>query len=467
MRNTFKPLRFFIYLSTMVILSGCASYYQKQVKVQRKLEKGNVGAALNALPEDKKAAKGRNELLFYLEKGSLAFLNGKNELCLEYLNKADFYIEDQKLDVGKYALSLLTNPNVMDYRPEDHERVMIHYYKSLAYLQLGKNEEARIEARRLNIQLNTLNDKYPKKNRYSVDAFAWVIMGMAYDADQEYNNAFIAYRNAYNAYAETYKPLFGMEAPLQLKKDLIRTAYLGGLSTEGKYYEKECNLKYDKSEPKAEGIVIWNNGLAPIKDQSSLDFVVQKGQGGAIYLQNAALGLSIPYPVNSAEEGSGSIADLNFFRVAIPRYLERRPLFYGASVIMNGENFDLQRAEDINQIAFKTLEDRMLREISSAVVRLAAKKASEYALRQQNGDLGAVLGLINMFSEQADTRNWQSLPHTIHYTRISGQEGNQKITLNTYGSNQRNGKVSQSKDYSITLKENTLKFFVFNTFDSK
>jgi hypothetical protein len=49
---------------------------------------------------------------------------------------------------------------------------------------------------------------------------------------------------------------------------------------------------------------------------------------------------------------------------------------------------------------------------------LAIKKVEEAQIRKQNEGLATAVTLFNAFSEQADTRNWQSLPHSIYYTRV-------------------------------------------------
>ena len=102
-----------------------------------------------------------------------------------------------------------------------------------------------VEVRKINIRLQQLNDKYPDhKNRYQRDAFAQLLMGLIYDAAGDWNNAFIAYRNAYDTYQSDYIRNFGLSSPEQLKKDLLRTAYLCGFQTELSQYETEFGMRY-------------------------------------------------------------------------------------------------------------------------------------------------------------------------------------------------------------------------------
>ena len=87
-------------------------------------------------------------------------------------------------------------------------------------------------------------------------------------------------------------------------------------------------------------------------------------------------------------------------------------------------------AQNINEIAFSTLEDRMLREFSNSLLRLALKQTAEGQARKLNQNLGALLSVVNAVSEKADTRNWQTLPYTISYARVPLEEGENKIKLN-------------------------------------
>ena len=44
-----------------------------------------------------------------------------------------------------------------------------------------------------------------------------------------------------------------------------------------------------------------------------------------------------------------------------------------------------------------------------------------------------MVGALNFASEQADTRNWQTLPHSIYYTRVPLKKGENEIELYTDG----------------------------------
>lgn len=448
----------------MLLLTACATYYQRQHKFHDLFEQGELEQALNVLDKDKKAPEGKNRLLYYLNKGTLTWMTGNHEESIQNFNKADVIAEDYHKNYGNIALTYLTNPMLAEYKPEDFELVMIHYYKAINFMQLGRYDEAMVECRRLNIRLNQLNDKHTKKNRYHVDAFGLNLMGMVYDASGDHNNAFIAYRNALEAYENSYSNLFGIQPPEQLKKDLLRAAHLTGFHEEVSHYEKKFGMKLEKLQGNTPELVFfWNNGLGPVKGENSINFTVLPGQAGFVTFVNQEYNLSFSFPLPKDTAARKGFSELHLLRVALPKYIERPPYFNSASVKKGALIYPLEKTEDINQIAFKTLEDRMLRELGQSVLRLAVKKANEYAIRNQNGDIGAVVGLANALTEKADTRNWQTLPYAVSYARIPLDEGMNTVEFIMYASDR---KSNRSKTFTYQAEKGKTYFHAFQSLET-
>ncbi|MFB1021857.1 MAG: hypothetical protein QMC40_03755, partial [Vicingaceae bacterium] len=87
--------------------------------------------------------------------------------------------------------------------------------------------------------------------------------------------------------------------------------------------------------------------------------------------------------------------DVRFVRMAVPKYRARKPLLSKAHLLINGEKVALELTEDIEQIAFKSLQDRMFREIGKSVTRLVLKQAAEIVATNQNENAGFVLSALN------------------------------------------------------------------------
>ena len=444
--------------------SSCASYYQANYNFNQEFENGNLERALASLQSRSSESKGKREFLYDVNNGLVLSLLGRYEESNEYLEKAFLYGEDYRINYLNEAASYLTNPNFTSYRGEDHEHLMLLYYKAINYLKLGKTEEALVECRRLNVRLQQLSDRYSSDDKYRHDAFVHTLMGIIYQADKDYNNAFIAYRNALEIYKTDYTRMFKVEAPRQLKLDLLNTAWLSGMFEEFKQYREEFGMpEYQYQRPEGgELIFFWHNGLSPIKAEWGINFVISR-RGNMFYFSNPELGIMFPFSLeNYNEKDKNNLSNLEVFRVAFPRYVER-PVYYQSAIIeYKNEKYSLELMEDINRIAFKTLQERMTLEMSKALIRVAMKKVTEYEVRRSDKTLGSVIGLINAITEKADTRSWQTLPHNIHYSRIPLAEGTSSIrlTINT------DRGTATNYDFTYQVNKGTTLFHTFSSLES-
>ena len=456
-----------ILVAAMLLMAGCATYYEKNIVFQRQFVSGDIDKASETLDKSDPGPKSRNRLLYLLQKGVVTQMQGKYEESNRWLEDAYIYTEDMRKSHAQQALSLVTNPMMLPYLGEDFEVVHIHYYKALNYLRLRQFDQALIECRRINIKLNQLNDKYSnRKNRYRRDAFALNLMGIIFEAAGDINDAFISYRNAYEAYTQDYYKAFGVGPPMQLKMDILRTAALNGFTNELREYERDFAMKYKpEKNDGGELVFFWKNGLGPVKDEWSITFAIVKGNDGFITFLDRETGMSFPFPLpsSSKRKKDTGLGDLKVVRVAFPKYRERTPVYGRASLFAGGERYRLEKAQDITAIALSTLEDRMMREFGTSLLRFALKQAAEEALRQKNEGLGAILSIINAATEKADTRNWQTLPHSISYTRVSLPAGENHIELKTYAAN---GGQERSIEFDMTIPKGDTVFNMYHTLDT-
>lgn len=458
-----KLTKYMLMVVVTISFFACATYYERSHEFQREFVSGNLEYAEKISDKNKKGEKHKDRLLYFLQGAVVKQLLGKFEESNEKLESAYIFIDDYKKTIAGTVSTTLTSPSSRPYTGEDHEVVLIHYYKAINYLQMNMLDEALVECRRIDIKLNAMNDKYEKrKNRYKNDAFAQNLTGMIYEASKDYNNAFISYKNAYKIYKENYQPNFGVKVPEQLKLDLLRSASLTGFHDEVAFFEKEFGVKYNPIKQK-EVVLFWHNGLGPVKSEFSVNFFIVKGQGGIVTFINEELGISLPFPVPSSAQSTGGFGDLKFIRAAFPKYLERKPYYRTAEVTHHGKKYPLELGEDINQIALKTLEDRMFREFSNSLMRLALKQLAEYKLRQKNENLGALLSVLGSVTEKSDTRNWQTLPYSISYCRIPIQEGDSTLSFKAFSP-----KASRAYEQTLNFNQSKrdLNFTFFHNLES-
>jgi len=422
-------------------LQSCSTYNTQTADIENQLVTGRFKEASKTIDANKFLNKKRNKLLYLLEKGKMEHLDGNYDASNKLLEQAYILIDDQiKTNAGQTVAAKFTNPMAEPYKGEDFEKVTIHYYMALNYFFLGQPNEALVEAKRINIKLIQLNEKYKNnKNKYGRDAFSQILQGLLYEATGDINNAFIAYRNAEEIYTGSNGVYFDVPLPEQLKKDLIRTSRQLGFTDEYNAYLKKFNVTPPKSiavPPAGEAIVFWENGLAPAKDQ----IVITASGGGHFFYGtymdgNIQQDILIPIPFGT---NMGSIN-----AIAIPKYRTRESYYTKAALMVDGKEQLFEEAQDFNAIARQCLKDRMLRETVDLVVRFAAKKGGSALLaaiaKETMGDTAEDLVRLGAdaagaLTEKADTRNWQSLPATISYARVPLQEGiENKFIIKKYG----------------------------------
>ncbi len=446
--------------------TSCATFYQRTMVVQNNIASGNFEQANKELEKDKKWPENNHRVLYFMNRGMVLFMMGEHEQSNHFFNQADYYTEDFQKNLGSEALALISNPMVRPYRPEDFEAIMIHYYKALNFIALKDFESALVECRRVNIRLQQFNEKYKAhKNKYARDAFAHNLMGIIYQAAGDYNNAFIAYRNALEIYEKDYSELFNVSPPQQLKEDLLISAHLIGFHNEVRFYEEQFDLSVsDIQRNEGDLVYIWMNGLGPVKAEWSLNLTNMGVSNGAMLFGSDELGTSFPiFLGNQSQSQQSQFKNLSIIRVAFPKYTERPPVYHGAVLRYNQAYYPLEMAQNINKIAFQSLQDRMFREVGSNLLRLATKQAMEQLSRHENQNLGAVVSIVNAMTEKADTRNWQSLPYALHYTRVPLPAGDHTLMLEQ----QRLGGGVSSDSVKVTIHPGETTFQIYHQLESR
>lgn len=463
--NRLKLVQASALMGLMLFLFGCSTYNQQIAHYYAHVKDGNYAAANKDLDHNKLLKKDRNRLLYFLEKGKTYHMLHQPDSSNLYLNKADEYMEEVRADAKDVAVGTLVNPMMEKYKGEDFEKFIIHYYKALNYLYLNKTEDAIVEARRISLQTQQQSDKFnDKTNRYSKDTFSMILQGLFYEAGGDVNNAFIAYRNAVEVYEKSPSGIhYGVSMPKQLEKDVIRTAYLNGFQSDVDYFEKKFNTQYrpEKSPEGGELVLFWENGLAPVKDQQEFFFALSRGVAGFYFTDGQN---QVPFVgVVGPEMNNINLGKFQSLRVTFPKYVPS-PLFYtSATASANGGDSHLEKVEDVNELAIATLRQRFGKEMATTLSRLLVKKIAEYTVRGDGKDdlrdgIAGAIQLYSLLSEKADTRNWQTLPSAIYYTRIPLKKGQNEIQLKT--------KMVSGKDETHTISVEGTGGLVFYNYSS-
>lgn len=411
-----------------LLLVGCASTGRVQQQIEQNLLVGDYGLALEVVEQERdRTYRGRNRLLYHLEKGMLLHLDGRYaESNAEFETAKRLGDDLYSRSISNEGLSLMTNDYALDYAGENFERTLIHLFAAMNYSLLGERDSALVEARQVGEYLRKLQVDSTTPNVYQEDAFARYLSALLYEAAGELDAALVDYKKAIAAYAD-YREQFGVPRPASLFANAERVA-----ARLGPWAREDLAALGSPGEPReipeghGELILIHYNGLSPIKDQTRLTIPFSEA-----WLFVAALqGIADPEARREIERATTVVSALrgvDVVSVAFPTFVDRsyvidrmEPRIPTAARILGPE-----LVEDVGEIAKKDLEDRKTRiytkTVARAAIKYAIQKGAEVAARQADDNYGSLLvagtqivgNIARYATEQADKRVWSTLPDEI------------------------------------------------------
>lgn len=136
-------------------------------------------------------------LLRALYEGTTAYYAGRWRESAAALDRAAALADDRYTkSVSRGVLAIAANDRALPYLPGHGERLMVHYYAMLAFLQADDLPAATVEARRLALLLQRYDDARDDTYDRSTRAVLRYLTGAVFEAAGEGEDAGVAYRNA-------------------------------------------------------------------------------------------------------------------------------------------------------------------------------------------------------------------------------------------------------------------------------
>src|SRR5262249_2422103 len=143
--------------AAVLVLASCAGDYVARTSGMRQAYQSyDYNRALSDAEGEIKGPD-VDRLLALLDKGMILHAAGRYQESIGVLADADRL--SQQLDVvsiSEEAKTLLSNERERAYRGEDFEKLMISVLQALNYAELGKDEDALVEVRRVNERLRKM-----------------------------------------------------------------------------------------------------------------------------------------------------------------------------------------------------------------------------------------------------------------------------------------------------------------------
>ncbi len=375
----------FLLLTTLLIFvlllnTSCSTFGAKSQETNSLLASRRFDEAAEKL-KPLAAEEGNDQLVYLFEYGTALHYAGKYEESNRAFLKADKLSEIQDYtSLSREAGSLLLSETMVQYKGDDYEKVLINAYLAMNYMLLGKMEDAAVEARRLNEKL--VKYKEEAKRNYEQNPFARYISAMAYENQQNWDSAYIDYKNTYQLIGPTP----------QLKADLIRTA---------------------KKAHRQDDLDMWKQKFPDVQVDPGFD---SKGEIVLLY-----------------EQGNGPRKRPNPAFTRVPKLYPQPSWGKFARLEIQGvASKQTDYIYSVEQVAIKTLDDAYAGIIAKRVAGIATKAVVADQIRQKNELLGALAWIGMNAADQADLRQWSSLPQSLQIARVSLPAGEYTVQVKTY-----------------------------------
>jgi hypothetical protein len=417
--NSFKNklILKFVKIFVLVLISGnvlvsCATYQVKVDKAREELSRSPEHAAETLKPLA--LEEGRDQLVYLLDYAT-ALQSAKNyQESTKYFLMADKMAEIKDYhSISKQFSSLALNEEMVQYKGDDYEKVLINAMLSINFLALNDLDGALVETRRLIEKLE--HYRIDGKRNYEQNEFAVYLGGLIWESDRKWDDAYISFEKAYELNPDIE----------YLKEDLIRSAVNARRSDTAKKWEDEFGIKrkpewFDKSM--GEIVLVYQQGWGPRKQPSP---------------QWRRIPTLVP----------------------VSSYTQKAEL-----EIIGIEKVRTQKIYDLEKVAIQSLNDQQSSLVAKRIAGIATKEVLSDQVSQKNEALGALMNIAMHVTDRADLRQWSTLPESFQIARSRVPAGEYKIKvrgLNSYD----NYTEESSEEINIKVKPGRKSFFVFRTYE--
>jgi uncharacterized protein len=107
---------FYIVIGFMWVAQGCATYNKRITGYYEAIRMHDFKKANDQLEANKLLKKDRNKILYLLEKGRTAHLEGNYTASNKFFNEADYLMEDFKTSTRDVLVNFTVNPMLSKYK---------------------------------------------------------------------------------------------------------------------------------------------------------------------------------------------------------------------------------------------------------------------------------------------------------------------------------------------------------------
>ncbi|GKX50929.1 COG3014 family protein [Budvicia aquatica] len=351
------------------------------------------------------------ELLWSLEAGAVLRMADQVDRSTKVLDGSELLIKDnetQNLASSglSQAASMIVNDNVMSYTPRVYDRVMVNTYKALNFWQQANFSDARVEWNRVDDRQRRAAEYFSKEINAQKSEVKSNKIGDSYSQSMEALEGsgidvskwapYDGYINPASLYLHGLYFLINSEsaADYTKAKESLKRAYA---LTRSNQIRADIALA-NKGRTVAPGVwVIFENGLAARKTERRIDLPLILVTKSVAYT-----GMALPV----LESGSPAYPYLSV------NGSQKTESFASMDKIIEGE--------------FKTeFTGILIKEISRAILKTAAQATMMNSDNSTVKLIGALTGIAQAVSTQADIRSWHALPYDFQVAYVKWPKSGQ------------------------------------------
>ena len=458
-------------LLLLCLCLGCGGYNIREI--YGSLEAGKPEAALAYLDEK---APDKENLPFLFERGLVAHYADRYQDSNSSLSRAESISEDlYTRRISKEAAALITSDLVRPYAGARYERLLSHYYRVLNYVYLNELDEALVECRRATQLIRYYVNEHEDYDFFGA-AFLAYVSGILFESAGELNDAFISYQQAEEYYERT-SPETGVSLPHDIGVSLVRLSEALGFSEDEALYRAKYGYPQEPTEGYGELILFYETGYVPSKYEETLTFPILKNDS---FDDDDKSGFARTLVSRRGKTYSETKLEY-LLHVAMPAIRSNRPRLSGVAVEAGDIGQRGILVADVETMAIETLKSQegtiLLRTVTRALLKYLAyrevtKKREDDGESEGETDptkeilfdlLGRAVNVVNIATEQADTRSWQTLPNQIFLLRMHLPAGSHTLTLEFSGGYNR-GREFETLE-GVVIRKNKATFLNYRTFE--
>jgi len=436
-----------VVMLSFIVLPGCAttsifSSYPSQIQpLKQQVINKQYKVAQDRL---EKHRSDNDKILYMMERGRISQIAKDNDASIEDFKQVIAAMEENEnkarlslSDTAGQGAALLTNDNAIPYSGESYERVFVHHFQAMNYLFADNVNGALVEVRRANEQqklaftkhedeiadiaekqgANAGNDSKFMASFAALDvaagrvknsfqnAYTFYASGVLYEVLGSLNDAYIDYKKALEIFPDNP----------YLQQDVLRLSKQLGMREDYQQFKKTFSVPLkEPGDGQGEIIVFFEHGFAPVKQQVKVPFFVSS------QVHTAA------FPIYGKIWETTSPLNLSYGDGAVLG--QTSPIVY------------------VQALAAKALKERLPSMLVRQVLRVASKKQ----MVDNTSGLGQLaIGILNIITENADQRSWQTLPNDAQIFRAYISAGEHNLLLS-------NGTASDTISITVEAGKKTI-----------